>query len=66
MKPQWKDSPPWAKWLAMDSSGLWCWFEHQPVKHATMWIASAGRANEHTDALPWHESLEPRPEVAND
>lgn len=30
MKPDWKDSPEWAKFLAMDSDEEWCWFEQEP------------------------------------
>lgn len=30
MKPNWKDAPVWANWLAMDGNGLWCWFELKP------------------------------------
>lgn len=30
MKPSWDDSPEWAKFLAMDADGNWCWFEVEP------------------------------------
>lgn len=30
MKPDWKDAPEWAQWLAMDLGGPWVWFEFQP------------------------------------
>jgi hypothetical protein len=30
MKPDWKDAPKWASWLAMDSNGLWYWYESMP------------------------------------
>lgn len=30
MKPDWKDAPEWANWLAMDPDGGWCWFEKEP------------------------------------
>lgn len=29
-KPSWIDAPAWANWLAMDASGIWHWFQHQP------------------------------------
>lgn len=30
MKPNWKDLPAWANFLALDGDGYWCWFEHEP------------------------------------
>jgi hypothetical protein len=29
-KPDWKDSPTWAKYLAMDDNGDWFWYEIEP------------------------------------
>ncbi len=31
MKPDWKDAPAWAKFLAMDSDGIWSWYENEPL-----------------------------------
>ncbi len=31
MKPDWKDAPEWANWLAMDGDGVWFWYELEPV-----------------------------------
>lgn len=31
MKPNWDEAPEWAKWLAMDVSGVWWWSEREPV-----------------------------------
>lgn len=31
MKPDWKDAPEWAKWLARDQAGNWYWFEKRPI-----------------------------------
>ena len=30
MKPDWKDAPEWAMWLAMDEDGEWWWYEDEP------------------------------------
>ena len=30
MKPNWKDAPEWANWLAMDLGGYWWWYEYKP------------------------------------
>lgn len=29
-KPDWKDAPEAANYLAMDGDGTWCWFETEP------------------------------------
>lgn len=29
-KPDWKDAPEWANWLAMDEDGMWSLFEIKP------------------------------------
>jgi hypothetical protein len=29
-RPQWKDAPKWAKWLALDDDGIWYWFDRLP------------------------------------
>ena len=31
MKPDWKDAPDWANWLAIDTCGYWTWFEKRPL-----------------------------------
>lgn len=30
MKPDWKDAPDWANWIAMDRDGWWTWFASKP------------------------------------
>lgn len=32
MKPEWKDSPEWAKYLTWDKEG-WRWWESEPELH---------------------------------
>jgi len=29
-KPDWKDAPEWANYLAMDSDNNWYWYEFEP------------------------------------
>lgn len=29
-KPDWKDAPDWADWLAQDKDGEWFWYDLQP------------------------------------
>lgn len=38
MKPDWKDAPEWANWLAMDANGTYNWFESRPVFQRTWWV----------------------------
>lgn len=38
MKPDWKDAPEWANWLAMDSSGKWYWWEYEPEFTGEEWV----------------------------
>ena len=40
MKPDWKDAPDWAMWLAMDEDGTWYWFENEPTNEP---IVEGGR-----------------------
>jgi len=30
MKPDWKNAPEWAEWLAQDLNGWWYWYEYKP------------------------------------
>ena len=61
-KPDWKDAPEWAKFLAQDKDGSWYWFEKKPFLHTHgFWILSGqGRAEfiERSDLTP---ICEPRP-----
>lgn len=68
MKPDWKDAPKWAQWLAMDKNGLWVWFENKPQTFSgiTVW-ANATNGGRHALAKiknpnNWRKTLESRPE----
>lgn len=37
MKPDWKDAPDWANWLAMDADGEWWWYERKPEFFGSYW-----------------------------
>lgn len=37
MKPDWKDAPKWANWLAQDRSGSWFWYEDEPIIEDYEW-----------------------------
>lgn len=65
-KPEWKDAPERAGWLAMDMDCTWYWFEIEPYQYANKlwatygasWLARQGGADNHYD---WTRTLEPRP-----
>lgn len=62
MKPDWKDAPEWAKFLAQDSNGDWYWYEFEPELSSRTWQDFSGhmklaKRNEND----WQKSLEARP-----
>lgn len=66
MKPDWKDAPEWAKWLAMDSNGVWVRHKLKPVRLSGNWLS--GSRTElvciSKDFENWKDSLEARPDDA--
>lgn len=66
MKPDWKDAPEWARWLAMDANGFWWWYEEEPVASGKAWKPSDSgdctRAFTKPTKEDWLETLTPRPE----
>lgn len=60
MKPDWKDAPEWAQWLAMDSDGSWWWFADKPEKYNDFDWRSDARFQK-ASVLGWDYSLESRP-----
>lgn len=66
-KPEWKDAPEWAQWLAMDRDGSWYWFELRPYNATCTWQPGVGRLSTAGDQPPcrdldWRETLEERPD----
>jgi hypothetical protein len=73
MKPDWKDAPKGAKYLAQDSDGRWFWHFHAPWKvkqrmpHATInkhYAYASMAATFATQDSPnpnWKKTLESRP-----
>lgn len=43
-KPDWKDAPEWAQWLAMDEDRVWWWFENKPDAKWTVWCRKGVRS----------------------
>lgn len=68
-KPDWKDAPEWAQWVACDCTGQWWWFSVKPI--ALNWIWDIEDLNGLVDCPDvgypvqrnknWRETLERRP-----
>ena len=67
MKPNWKDAPKWAQWLAQDFTGTWYWYETKPSPddEELIWDSAGSGCiqREPRTNYAWRESLEQRPEV---
>lgn len=59
-KPDWKDAPEWAEWVAMDDTGEWWWYEERPHSGASEWLAY-GRKQKCEGYAAWNDTLERRP-----
>ena len=63
-KPDWKDAPVFAKWLAQDADGRWWWHSTRPMLDDDFeWYGStkfrlAGNTENHDS---FRDSLEARP-----
>lgn len=67
-KPDWKDAPEWANFLAQDEGGEWYWYEHEPQRlHTRFDIDYSVEGREESRATRakivkyWFETLERRP-----
>lgn len=65
MKPDWKDAPEWANWLAQDDDDKWYWYAKKPGLDGLHWQVTAGSyapSTEYAGGAPnWKNSLEQRP-----
>jgi hypothetical protein len=69
-KPEWKDAPKWASWLAQDGNGDYAWYEEKPVadeeSKSWEWVNAATtewKLADRTTELSegWRDTLEHRP-----
>lgn len=66
-KPNWKDAPKFAKWLAQDSDGEWFWYAERPCLPAgkSGWVEVAGSfckwARKTPNYEPFESTLESKP-----
>lgn len=58
-KPDWKDAPDWAQYLAQDSDGSWFWYERAPRARLASWVDGGRTAPAQVSA--WEKTLETRP-----
>lgn len=61
MKPDWKDAPKWANWLAMDGNGGWYWHERRPQNTESWCWIPTGRITPVNELPGWQDTLEERP-----
>lgn len=67
-KPDWKDAPEWAQWLAMDEDGSWYWYAGKPFTILAYWECHSDCNAEWAGStpdypVPWQGTLESRPLV---
>ena len=60
MKPDWKDAPEWAEYLAMDSDGTCWWYENEPVLNCVDWLTHGRVEHAPADPIEWKDTLEKR------
>lgn len=59
-KPDWKDAPPWAQYLAQDRNGQWTWFDGPLYTADGAWYTEGAKAVSAIVA-GWEQTLETRP-----
>lgn len=60
-KPDWKDAPEWAQFLAMDIDGMWFWHEEEPEPRSRDWASNGTIREARAPRTDWLTTLEPRP-----
>ena len=65
MKPEWKNAPEWANYLAMDYDRRWYWYETLPRNFCSSWSCDGkferAIGKRDTSAVSVNNSLEKRP-----
>lgn len=60
-KPDWKDAPEWANYVAMDDDGSWWWFEKEPsYEQYGEWVTTR-KSEQVVTGLDGSTTLEARP-----
>lgn len=55
VKPDWRDAPDGANFLAQDGDGTWYWYEEKPRWIRDQWV---------TDGMTWLANCLPNPDAA--
>lgn len=61
-KIDWSTAPEWAKYVAMDSSGEWFWFEEKPNCLSNIWLGGKSQTVRFNNS-DWKDTLQERPIV---
>ncbi len=60
LKPSWDTAPEWARYLAMDETGRWYWFQDKPKCAPGQW--APGITKFYPAKCPnWQTTLEEKP-----
>lgn len=60
MKPDWKNAPDRAQYLALDADGKWWWHEMKPKEVYGVWLSS-GEVYYAGSNSAWEDTCEERP-----
>lgn len=66
-KPDWKDAPDLAEWLAQDGNGVWWWYAQRPILSLNGWrlrhvyIGAVSLACRDFENGNWQKTLDRRP-----
>lgn len=61
LKPQWKDAPEWARFLACSSFFGWYWYEVKPELHDGIYYSSGKYQLAMNKGNDFSPHMEPRP-----
>ena len=62
MKPDWKNAPEWANYLAMDKDNEWWWYETEPVADVDGWWGTTNKTQIcNPPDQEWDKTLEKKP-----
>lgn len=62
IKPDWKDAPEWANYVAMDDNSRWWWYEKEPFWRCGEWDEYTGKVEPCGAKLDGSITLEERPD----
>jgi hypothetical protein len=63
-KPEWKDAPNYAEYLAQNYDGSWYWYSRKPINRNQKWekqISSHESSEPSIKIKDWKNTIESRP-----